>query len=517
MPSVMKEFLTSRLACAPRGGRARFTPSARALLTGCLTLLWATQAGAEELPQAIDAVEAGALTPQVQAQLDALTSKLSATWILTAAALVFMMQAGFLVFEIGVVRIKNTMVTAMKNVGDWAIVSLAFFMVGFGLMFGDSVQGFFGSSLFMGADIEAASASASATEGGHTDLGWAFVVFQLAFAGTAATIVSGAMAERTGFKAYLVFAALIGAVIFPVFGHWTWGSLYLGGDNEGWLAALGYRDFAGASVVHVLGGVASLVGVWIVGPRLGRYASDGRLLPMESHGMTWSALGTLLLWFGWWGFNGGSTLIAGQDVAPVIFNTNIAGAVAGLTGFLHCSAMQGRENLEEKFLGSILGGLVAITASANVVTPLGAVLVGAVAGPLHNVAFDLIVKRLRLDDVVGAIPVHAACGMWGTMAVGILGQQELLPLPRVSQIAVQALGLGVCIVWTGGCSFIAFRLLRATTGVRVDPMREIQGLRLSPAPQSTIDDTPAEVDDEMDRLMADIRGHLGDDDRFDEF
>lgn len=461
-------------------------------------LLWPALAGASETELA-----------EVRSLIAQNTNRINMLWVIAAAALVFLMQAGFLVFEVGLVRVKNTMVTAMKNVGDWIVVSVAFFLVGFGLMFGHSLGGWIGVDLFLGEGIEGAKAAA----GGAASLEWSFAVFQLAFCGTAATIVSGAMAERTGFKAYLAFAFLMGALIYPIYGHWVWGGLYFGQGNEGWLYALGYRDFAGSSVVHGVGAWASLAGIKVVGPRLGRYGSDGRLNRMDSYNMGWSAFGVLLLWFGWWGFNGGSTLIVDQNVAPIIFKTNLAAAMSGLAGFVHAAMFQRRQNIEEKFLGSVVGGLVAITACCDVVTPVGALLVGLAAGPIHNLAFDLVIKRWRLDDVVGAVPVHGACGVWGCLAVGLLGQQHLIPRPRIMQIGVQGLGVLVCFVFTYLAAWIAFRVLRATVGIRVDPMREIQGLALSS------EEEPAEESEEegVDKLMSDIRQNFNEGDRFDDF
>lgn len=473
------------------------------------SVAFAAAAGSPALVWAADTSPLSELA-KIKAQLAAQTITTNIVWVVVAAALVFTMQAGFLVFEIGAVRMKNTMVTSMKNVGDWMVVSVAFFIVGFGLMFGETASGFVGTTLFVGEGIMTAKGGA----GGATDLGWAFVVFQLAFCGTAATIVSGAMAERTGFKAYLIFAFIMGAVIYPVFGHWVWGGLYYGGGKDGWLFAMGYRDFAGSSVVHTVGAWASLVGIKIVGPRLGRYGADGKLNKMECHSMAWSAFGALLLWFGWWGFNGGSTLIAGKSVAPIIFNTNIAASVAGIVGFVHASLFQRRENLEEKLLGSVLGGLVAITACCDVVTPLGAVAVGFLAGVIHNIGFELIIKKLRIDDVVGAIPVHGFCGVLGVLSVGIFGQQSAIPLPRATQIGVQALGAVVCFVWTVGVSWVSFRVLKATVGIRVDPMREIQGLTLSPVEAEEEED---ELVDDVARMMADIRMHMDDEARYDDF
>ncbi len=449
--------------------------------------------------------------------------KTDSVWILACAAMVFFMQAGFLVFELGLVRKKNVAAVALKNLGDWMVVSLAFLVAGFGLMFGASEGGWIGSSLFMADGLE----TATATAGGATDLNWSFLVFQLAFCGTAATIVSGAMAERTGFKAYLLFALAMGIFIFPIFGHWVWGSLYLGEGNEGWLEALGYHDFAGASVVHGIGAWASLVGVWMAGPRLGRYGSKGELNRMSCNNLAWTALGTLMLWFGWWGFNGGSALTSGPGIGKIILVTNLAGCAAGFAGVLHAVGVQGRRNVEEKLMGSVLGGLVAVTACADVIGPVEAILIGLVAGPLHNMGFELIIRRLRLDDVVGAVPVHGICGAWGIMAAGIFGDIDN-GNTMLQQIGVQGLGLVVCMAWAGGVSLLVFGAIRAAVGLRVDPMSEINGLTLSVAegeatPDDGMDlgagvDAPSGgLENDMDKLMAEIRAHVREGERVDVF
>lgn len=392
-----------------------------------------------------------------------LSFKLDALWVLIAAVLVFSMQTGFLLFEAGCVRSKNALVTALKNVGDWLAVVLAFFVVGFALMFGRSGGGWIGTSGFGGNLIHE----------GAQPLGWIFVLFQVAFAGTAATIVSGAMAERTTFKAYVLFSLYMGAVIYPVYGHWVWGNGYIS-SNKPWLASLGYIDFAGSSVVHVVGGVASLIGVWFVGPRMGLFASDGTRLPMPANNLAWSAAGVLLLWFGWWGFNGGSTLALNQDVGSIIFNTNIAGAAAGIAAVAHCVALQRSQGLTEKMLGGALTGLVAITANCHIVSAWSSVAIGVIAGVIHNLAYDFMQKRV--DDVVGAVPVHAAGGVWGVLAVAIFGRAEALPHPFLEQLGVQALGVVACIAWVGLNSVLCFYLLKTLVGIRVTPAQEIHGI-----------------------------------------
>lgn len=393
---------------------------------------------------------------------------LDTLWVLIAAALVFFMQAGFLCFEVGSVRPKNAWVTAAKNVADWTVISICYFFVGFGLQYGTSVGGVIGSSLFAGVGLDDPS-------GNH--LSWTFFLFQLAFSGTAATIVSGAMAERVNFKAYLFMMVIMGLIIYPIWGHWVWGNGFYS-NNKPWLQSLGFIDFAGSSAVHMVGGFSSLIGISVLGPRMGRYSRDGQLKRMDTYGLSWSALGTMILWFGWWGFNGGSTLAMNKDVGIIIFNTNISAAVAGLVAFVHCSALQGRRDIDAKFLGGILGGLVAITACCHVVTPLGAVLVGASAGVIHNLSYDLVVRRWRLDDVVGAVPVHGFCGMWGVFCVALFGVESKLPNPRTEQMLVQMLGILACAAWASGISFVALRFVKSVFGVRVSAMHEINGLTL---------------------------------------
>jgi Amt family ammonium transporter len=393
---------------------------------------------------------------------------LDTLWVLISAALVFFMQTGFLCFEVGMVRPKNAWVTAAKNVADWTVISIAYFFIGFGLQYGHSAGGVIGTSLFAGVGIDDPA-------GNH--LSWTYFLFQLAFSGTAATIVSGAMAERVNFKAYLFVMLTLGLVVYPVWGHWVWGNGFYS-SNKPWLQSMGFMDFAGGSAVHMVGGFAALAGIAVLGPRLGRYSRDGQLKKMDSYGMSWSAVGTLILWFGWWGFNGGSTLAFNQDVGIIIFNTNISAAVGGLVAFVHCSALQGRRDIDGKFLGGILGGLVAITPCANVVTPVGAVLVGASAGLVHNISFDLVIRRWRLDDVVGAVPVHAFCGMWGLFCVALFGVESKLALPRTGQMLVQLLGIVACATWTLTVTFITLKFVKAVFGVRVTAMHEINGLSL---------------------------------------
>jgi Amt family ammonium transporter len=277
---------------------------------------------------------------------------------------------------------------------------------------------------------------------------------------------------------------VLGAWVYPVFGHWVWGNGYLA-DNKPWLASLGFVDFAGSSVVHIVGGVASLVGVWFVGPRMGRFTSDGKRLPMPPYNLVWSAAGTLVLWLGWWGFNGGSTLALNGDVGSVIFNTNLAGAAAGTVAFAHSRLFQNGGSSAEKMMGGALAGLVAITANCHIVSATSAIAIGAIAGLLHNVAFDFL--QNRLDDVVGAVPVHAVGGVWGIIAVALFGRAEVLPNAFLPQLGIQALGAAVCVLWTGANAFLAFSVLKAMVGIRVSPAQELHGVSFEDAGIKSVD------------------------------
>ena len=414
-------------------------------------------------------------------------------YILICAGMVFIMQAGFKCFEVGVVRSKNSTATGMKNIIDWVVCSLIFFFLGFGFMFGDSAHGLIGTNLFFLKNLP------------ESGLGSVFFMYQLAFAGTALTIVSGAMSERTGFIPYLCGSFFIALFIYPLFGHWAWGSLFLE-DNKPWLASLGFVDFAGSTVVHSIGAWVALVGVWFVGPRLGRYDADGNLRQFESHSYAYSILGVMLLWFGWWGFNGGSVLALNDSVGPIIVNTNLAAAASGLTAFFHCLFFQKRDNINDKLLGGVLGGLVAITACCSVVNHLGAVLVGMLAGVVHNLSYDLLAKTLKLDDPVGAIPVHGFCGAFGTISVALFGQDELLPNPRMTQLGVQALGVLVAFVWASLSALIMYKVLQVVVGMRVSPAEEQAGLDIiggfDPNQESGEEQSSGPSEEELRKIMG---------------
>ncbi|MGB3617362.1 MAG: ammonium transporter [Catalinimonas sp.] len=422
-----------------------------------------------------------------------LSPSLDMLWVLIAAAMVFLMQAGFLCLEVGLVRRHHTPAVAMKNLVDWTVGSVIFFGVGFALMFGESASGLFGTNLFAPSDWN--------VEGG-SPLGPVFFMFQLAFVGTALTIVSGSMSERTGFLPYITASVLISLVIYPLFGHWAWGNLYFS-DNAAWLADLGFIDFAGSTVVHSVGAWVSLAGLKLLGPRLGRYTQTGRPRDFKANSLPLAALGVFILWFGWWGFNGGSTLALNVDVGTIILNTNLAGAGAALAAYFHCLRFQNRENLYEKMLGGALGGLVAITASPHIQTPLTSVLIGLAAGVVHNLSYDLLTKRWKIDDAVGAIPVHGFCGAFGTLAVAVFAPADTLSHGRLVQFLVQLLGVLVCLVWAGGIGYVAFFVLKRTVGLRVSPDEERDGITLYH--KEVVEEAEEEEDtDELVRLMEEI-------------
>jgi Amt family ammonium transporter len=378
-------------------------------------------------------------------------------WTLVAAALVFFMQAGFALVESGFTRAKNAINIMMKNLMDFSIGSIAFWAVGFGLMFGATKTGWFGMSGFFLSDF---------TPGGDP---WvlAFWMFQVVFAATAATIVSGAMAERTKFSGYIFYSIFVSALIYPVFGSWAWGSLYHGG---GWLEALGFIDFAGSTVVHSVGGWAALAGAIVLGPRLGKYTKDGKIKPILGHNMPLAALGVFILWLGWFGFNPGSTTAASKDIAMIFVNTNLAAAAGAILAMVTSWVKFGKPEVGMSLNGA-LAGLVAITSGCASVTPTSAIIIGAIAGVIVVLSV-LFFDRIRIDDPVGAISVHGVCGAWGTLAAGIFN----IGGTTGKIIGVQLLGIGACFAWTFTTAFILFKLIDMTVGLRVTPEEELEGL-----------------------------------------
>jgi len=334
-------------------------------------------------------------------------------WVLISAALVFFMQAGFKVLETGLVKSEHRSGIGVKNLMDWVAGSLAFFMIGFGLMFGESLGGIVGTSMFLGFDFSA----------GYT---YVFFIFQLAFAGTALTIVSGAMSGRTALAPYFVASLFTAIIIYPIFGHWAWGNL-LNESNEPWLASLGFMDFAGSTVVHSVGAWVGLVGIYVVGPRLGRYDAHGKIKSVQASDYAYSVLGLMILWLGWWGFNGGSTL-AFDSIVPLI-----------------------------------------------ILSPLGSIAIGLLAGIVHNYSYIVISEKWKLDDPVGAIAVHGFGGVLGTLCVALFGKEELLAHDRWTQLGVQTIGILTCLMFTASISYLVFYLVKISIGLRLSPEVELSG------------------------------------------
>jgi Amt family ammonium transporter len=292
-------------------------------------------------------------------------------------------------------------------------------------------------------------------------------MFQVVFCATAATIVSGAMAERTKFIGYLMYSIVISAFIYPVFGSWAWGSLFKG---NGWLESLGFIDFAGSTVVHSVGGWAALAGAMVLGPRMGKYAKDGTIKPILGHNIPLAALGVFILWIGWFGFNPGSTTAANKDIAMIFVNTNLAAAAGAVLAMFTSWMKFGKPEISMSLNGA-LAGLVAITSPCATVTPMSSVIIGAAAGVIVVLSV-LFFDRIRVDDPVGAISVHGVCGAWGTLAAGIFN----IGGTSVKIIGVQLLGIGACFVWTFGMAFIMFKLIEKTIGLRVSAEEELEGL-----------------------------------------
>ena len=392
----------------------------------------------------------------VDAAVAAVQTNLDFVWTLVAAVLVFLMQAGFALVETGFTRSKNAVNIIMKNFMDVSAGVLVFFVIGFGLMFGTSTTGWFGTDGFFLAGIE-------------DPWSFAFFVFQAVFAATAATIVSGAVAERTKFTGYLVFSILITGVIYPVFGSWAWGSLY---NGDGWLEGLGFIDFAGSTVVHSIGGWAALAGAIVVGPRADKYDAEGKPRHLAGHSMPLAGLGVFILWFGWFGFNAGSTTAGTTDIALIALNTFLAAGAGAVAAMLVTWIRSGKPDAPMTMNG-VLGGLVGITAGCANLVPGFAILTGLIAGII--VVYATLAIEKRVDDPVGAIAVHGVCGAWGTLAAGLFNAGDMF---NGGIIAVQLIGIGAAFLWTFPLSFGVFYLIKRTIGLRVNGDLEKRGLDL---------------------------------------
>jgi len=389
-------------------------------------------------------------------------SSVDTIWVLLGTVLVFFMQAGFAMVETGFTRAKNAGNIIMKNLMDFAIGTIVYWILGFGLMFGASKYGIVGTlDFFVKGDYSSTIPT------------YAFLIFQTVFCATAATIVSGAMAERTKFISYLIYSAAISAVIYPISGHWIWGG--------GWLAQLGFHDFAGSTAVHMVGGVAAFVGAKILGARIGKYDKNGIAKAIPGHSVTLGALGVFILWFAWFGFNGGSTVSATGDdtiflMSKIFVTTNIAAAVS-TTAVMIITWIRYKKPDVSMTLNGSLAGLVAITAGCDVVSPVGAFFIGLIAAFVVVFGIEFVDKTLKVDDPVGAIGVHGMCGATGTLLVGLFSlDQGLFYGHGASFLGIQLIGVVSVIAWVAITMTIIFNAIKKTVGLRVSREEEIIGL-----------------------------------------
>ena len=395
-------------------------------------------------------------------ELRALATNVDIGWTLVGAALVFFMQAGFAMVETGLTRAKNAGNIVMKNLMDFCIGTPIYWFIGFGIMFGGT------GALIGGLDLFSMKSTDYTT-----------MIFQTVFCATSATIVSGAMAERTKFSSYCIYSALISLFVYPISGHWIWGG--------GWLAQLGFHDFAGSTAVHMVGGVAAFVGAAILGPRIGKYDKNGKPNAILGHSKTLAALGVFILWFCWFGFNGCSTVALSGDgatnAARIFYTTNLAAAMATVTVLIITWVRYKKPDVSMTLNGS-LAGLVAITAGCDTVTPVGAALIGVIAGFAVVFGIEFVDQKLKVDDPVGAVGVHGICGCLGTILTGLFayydfGNGEKLGLfygGGIHFLGLQILGVVVVIAWVAVTMTIIFNVLKHTIGLRASAVEEIEGL-----------------------------------------
>jgi len=387
--------------------------------------------------------------------MEDMTLLMNIMWTMIGAFLVYFMQAGFAMVEAGFTRAKNAGNIIMKNMMDFVLGSLFFFIIGFAIMFGGGNPYIGTAGFFNPTSLADAQGMINGLPIG------VFMIFHTVFCATAATIVSGAMAERTKFVAYLIYSAAISIFIYPVSGHWIWGG--------GWLAAMGFHDFAGSTAVHMVGGVCALVGAKILGPRLGKYKEDGTPNAFPGHNIPMGALGVFILWFCWFGFNCGSTTAATTTLGDIAMTTNLAAAAATLATLIFTWVKYGKPDVSMTLNGA-LAGLVAITAGCDVVTPYEAILIGAIAGIVVVLAIEFVDKKLRIDDPVGAIGVHGCCGFLGTVLTGVFGEG--------CSLATQLIGVCSVLAFVAVMAFLIFTILDKTVGLRVSDQEQLDGLDL---------------------------------------
>jgi Amt family ammonium transporter len=384
-------------------------------------------------------------------------------WVLLCAFLVALMQAGFTCLESGMVRAKNSINVALKNLVDFCISFALFGIFGFALMFGPSADGLIGTGGFFLSSVQ-------------DSWDMAFFFFEAMFCGTATTIVSGAVAERMRFGGYALTSVVLAGLIYPVIGHWSW---YQGGENDpaGWLVQRGFIDFAGSTVVHSVGGWVALAALLIIGPRLGRFGKHGR--PVEGHSLPIASLGVFLLWFGWFGFNGGSTLALSNDIPLIVTNTALAGATGGIAGTFVSWLIWGMP-LPDRVMNSVIAGLVAITAGCHMVSPVSASLIGFIGGLIALFGATLL-ERFEIDDAIGAVPAHLFAGIWGTLALALFASEGSLPagIEPWQQLLIQLEGVTVIGLYAFGLSFVLLKLLNRLQPMRVSAYGERIGLNIA--------------------------------------
>ncbi len=390
-----------------------------------------------------------AFAPTAQANSTESVFSSEIIWLATSIALVFFMQAGFALLECGASRAKNAINVIMKNYTDICFGSIFFWAIGYGLMFGESQAGLFGFSHFLDDSL-----SNKQTIG---------LVFQLMFAATCATIVSGAVAERMRFVSYMLSASIICTLIYPIFGHWVW-------NPDGWLNQLGFIDFAGATVVHSVGGWCALAAVMVLGPRLGRFSRAGETRYIPGHNLPMIALGGFILWLGWFGFNGGSVTSL-NNLGNVLLNTHL-GACAGAMGAIFFMALTNKPIMMTTTVNASIGGLVSVTAGADIMMPGTAIMTGLISG-IILVWGSVLLERYKIDDVVGAVAVHGFCGAWGTLAAGIFYTGDMFSITRIT---IQLLGVITAFAWSFPTAYLTFKTVDKFLGLRTSSIHEQRGL-----------------------------------------
>lgn len=384
-------------------------------------------------------------------------------WILICACFVFFMQAGFVCYEVGFVQSKNVISVAIENIIAFVVAALCFYLVGFAFMFGKTLFGFIGTGRWLLLNL-------------NNSYDYVFIFFQMMFAGTSVTIFSGSMSERTKIKALVIAAVITGTLIYPVFGHWVWGGEYIG--QQTFLSQLGYMDYAGATVVHSTAGWIALAGILVVGSRKGRWDNYGKPKRLVRSNIPFATLGTFILWFSWFGFNGGSLFKFDDKIGIILLNTNLAAATGVVGAVIITFILAKDQSFIEAIFSGALGGLVAITAGSDILTPVQSIFVGLITGSVV-VLGSLLLLKLKIDDAVNAVPIHAFGGTCGAILCGIFASPEKTKLlGRVHQVLVQILGVSVNFIWSFGVGLLMFWIIKKIVGLRVSEEEEEKGLNI---------------------------------------